>query len=434
MSSSRSSASPPASAARRASATPTATSISTPSADVLVIGGGIAGLQAALSGGGLGRPVLVLEQTAHWGGRAPVDGGRDRRQARRRLDQRRRRKPLKAMENVTLRLRCMGAGRLRPRLCAGLRAAGRSHARRRPAAPPAVAHPRRPDRHRHRRDRAAADLCRQRHSRRHAGLGGARLRGRTTACQPGRPHGRRHQQRRRLPHRDRAQGGRARRAGDRRRPRRRPTGALPEQARARRASGSRPARPSPRSRAASASPASRSAPRRARARCSRRSPATRSPCRAAGRRSCISGRHCGGKLTLGRGAGACSAPIPTRPPTGADGTGFVIAAGAANGALQAGAMLADADAAGRRGAGGGGPRAEEGGRRRRPTHADEAPLAPVWMMPQGAGVPSCGRRCGSTTRTTSRSPTSSSPRGRATRASSTPSATPRSAWRRIRES
>ncbi|MES2664959.1 MAG: sarcosine oxidase subunit alpha family protein [Pseudomonadota bacterium] len=42
--------------------------------DVLVVGGGIAGLQAALVAGRAGKRVMLLEQTAHWGGRAPVDG------------------------------------------------------------------------------------------------------------------------------------------------------------------------------------------------------------------------------------------------------------------------------------------------------------------------------------------------------------------------
>ncbi|NBT33237.1 MAG: FAD-dependent oxidoreductase, partial [Rhodobacteraceae bacterium] len=37
--------------------------------DVLVIGGGIAGLAAALEAGRSGARVLVMEQTAHWGGR-----------------------------------------------------------------------------------------------------------------------------------------------------------------------------------------------------------------------------------------------------------------------------------------------------------------------------------------------------------------------------
>ncbi|KGB80575.1 sarcosine oxidase subunit alpha, partial [Rhodovulum sp. NI22] len=77
--------------------------------DVLIIGGGIAGLQAALAAGRAGARVLVIEQTAHWGGRAPVDGVRIGgapaeewiAQAVARLE---------AMENVTLRRRTMGAG------------------------------------------------------------------------------------------------------------------------------------------------------------------------------------------------------------------------------------------------------------------------------------------------------------------------------------
>jgi sarcosine oxidase, subunit alpha len=77
--------------------------------DVLVIGGGVAGLEAARTAARSGARVLVMEQTAHWGGRAPVDGGT--------VDG----KPvdkfveevvaeLSAMDNVRLRLRCMGAG------------------------------------------------------------------------------------------------------------------------------------------------------------------------------------------------------------------------------------------------------------------------------------------------------------------------------------
>ncbi|KPU84674.1 sarcosine oxidase subunit alpha [Marinosulfonomonas sp. PRT-SC04] len=77
--------------------------------DVLVVGGGIAGLQAALAAGQSGAKVLLIEQTAHWGGRAPVDGAEIAG------------KPaedwvadtlatLKSMKNVTIRDRLMGAG------------------------------------------------------------------------------------------------------------------------------------------------------------------------------------------------------------------------------------------------------------------------------------------------------------------------------------
>ena len=78
-------------------------------ADVLVIGGGIAGLTAAAEAGRAGARVLLMEQTAHWGGRAPVDGGlvngapvADHVTALV--------AELAAMANVTMRLRCMGAG------------------------------------------------------------------------------------------------------------------------------------------------------------------------------------------------------------------------------------------------------------------------------------------------------------------------------------
>ena len=77
--------------------------------DVLVVGGGVAGLQAALASAEAGAKVMLIEQTAHWGGRAPVDGGDVDGQpvadwitatiAK-----------LQDMPNVTLRNRCMGAG------------------------------------------------------------------------------------------------------------------------------------------------------------------------------------------------------------------------------------------------------------------------------------------------------------------------------------
>jgi sarcosine oxidase subunit alpha len=78
-------------------------------ADVLIVGGGVAGLQAALAAGRSGKKVLLLEQTAHWGGRAPVDGavidGMDADAWINNTVQ-----TLENMENVTLRTRCMGAG------------------------------------------------------------------------------------------------------------------------------------------------------------------------------------------------------------------------------------------------------------------------------------------------------------------------------------
>ncbi|NDV01520.1 sarcosine oxidase subunit alpha family protein [Pseudoroseicyclus tamaricis] len=41
--------------------------------DLVIVGGGISGLAAALTAGREGREVLLIEQTAHWGGRAVVD-------------------------------------------------------------------------------------------------------------------------------------------------------------------------------------------------------------------------------------------------------------------------------------------------------------------------------------------------------------------------
>jgi len=43
--------------------------------DVLVAGGGVAGLAAALKAGREGKRVILAEQNPFWGGRAPVDGG-----------------------------------------------------------------------------------------------------------------------------------------------------------------------------------------------------------------------------------------------------------------------------------------------------------------------------------------------------------------------
>ncbi len=77
--------------------------------DVLIVGGGIAGLAAALAAGERGARVLLIEQTAHWGGRAVVDtpeiDGMPAQEWVNTTVQ-----ALESMKNVDLRLRCMGAG------------------------------------------------------------------------------------------------------------------------------------------------------------------------------------------------------------------------------------------------------------------------------------------------------------------------------------
>lgn len=92
--------------------------------------------------------------------------------------------------------------------------------------------------------------------------------------------------------------------------------------------------------------------------------------------------HCGGKLNWDFDQ-AMFRPDPNRPPLGADGTGFVIATGIANGHLDAEAVLKDAIAAGK-------AAAKDAGMKpatvTAPTakSAKEAPILPVWSMPQGA--------------------------------------------------
>ncbi len=77
--------------------------------DVVIIGGGVAGLQAAKTAAASGARVLVMEQTAHWGGRAVVDGGTIAGQATEAFVEKTV-ADLAAMENVTLKTRMMGAG------------------------------------------------------------------------------------------------------------------------------------------------------------------------------------------------------------------------------------------------------------------------------------------------------------------------------------
>ncbi len=93
--------------------------------------------------------------------------------------------------------------------------------------------------------------------------------------------------------------------------------------------------------------------------------------------------HCGGKLRWDEQQ-ANFRPDGDKPPLGADGAGFVLAAGAANGEMSLGAILADASQAGERAA------AQTGHKSKRAAtpqaeRIDEAPMEPVWLMPQGAG-------------------------------------------------
>ncbi|PWE33994.1 sarcosine oxidase subunit alpha family protein [Maritimibacter sp. 55A14] len=94
--------------------------------------------------------------------------------------------------------------------------------------------------------------------------------------------------------------------------------------------------------------------------------------------------HCGGKLTWDEER-AMFRPDPKRAPTGTDGAGFLLAAGAANGALHAAEVLADAHAQGKAAAKALG---KTGGRlaAAKAEAPEEKPLEPVWTMPQGAPV------------------------------------------------
>ncbi len=77
--------------------------------DLLVVGGGVAGLQAALTAGAAGARVFVIEQDRLWGGRAPVDGVEiDGQLAQAWIDGAVER--LLGMADVTLRLGVQGSG------------------------------------------------------------------------------------------------------------------------------------------------------------------------------------------------------------------------------------------------------------------------------------------------------------------------------------
>ncbi|MDP2737650.1 MAG: sarcosine oxidase subunit alpha family protein, partial [Pseudorhodobacter sp.] len=93
--------------------------------------------------------------------------------------------------------------------------------------------------------------------------------------------------------------------------------------------------------------------------------------------------HCGGKLTWDT-ANACFIPDPDRPALTHDGAAMVFAAGAANGAFTPDRVLTDAGTAGMAAAKAAGLKPKSG-RVAKATPGDEAPMAPVWIMPQGAG-------------------------------------------------
>ncbi len=77
--------------------------------DLLVAGGGVAGLRAARAAAEAGQRVILLEMQPHWGGRAPVDEAEiDGQPAQAWVDAQV--AALSAMANVTLRARCMVAG------------------------------------------------------------------------------------------------------------------------------------------------------------------------------------------------------------------------------------------------------------------------------------------------------------------------------------
>ena len=72
--------------------------------DTVVVGGGIAGLRAALDAAQAGGSVVVLEQGAIWGGRTPVDHKGGQKAVDMLLDR------LRGMKNVTLRRNTMATG------------------------------------------------------------------------------------------------------------------------------------------------------------------------------------------------------------------------------------------------------------------------------------------------------------------------------------
>ncbi|NUB43404.1 sarcosine oxidase subunit alpha family protein [Fertoebacter nigrum] len=342
-------------------------------ADVLVVGGGIAGLQAALVAGQSGARVMLLEQTAHWGGRAPVDGvtvdGQSADEWVKNAVQ-----ALERMENVTLRLRCCGAGVYdHGYVLADERVADHTPGDGRP-------------KHRLWRIRAGRIITATGAIERPLSFAGNDIPGVMLAAavrdyvvnfaiSPGdrtvvvtnnddayRTAIALHQAGLVVPVivDARAQAN----------------GALPMQARAlgiRVETGKAIAKVKGGKRVTGVALC---------AQAGEGAVLEEVACEAVA----MSGgwspvvhlwSHCGGKLTWDA-ANAHFRPDATRPPTTDDGSAMVIAAGAANGALLAGDCLADGHAAGLAAVGQAGAAAPEA------IAADESPMAPVWIMPQGA--------------------------------------------------
>ncbi|GHE00357.1 sarcosine oxidase subunit alpha [Defluviimonas sp. 20V17] len=348
--------------------------------DVLVIGGGIAGLQAALVAGAAGARVLVLEQTAHWGGRAPVDGVQiDGRPAddwiRNAVE------ALERMENVTVRTRVTGAGVYdHGYVLADEKVADHTPGDGRP-------------KHRLWRIRAGRIVTATGAIERPLAFAGNDVPGVMLASavrdyvvnwaiSPG----------------DRTvvvtnnddayrtaialkQAGLAVPAVIDARPEAR--GALPEAARAAGITvltGTAVAGVKGRGRVSGV----QLCPQAGEGGAVTQEIACEAVAMSGGWSPVVHlWSHCGGKLVWDEGA-AMFRPDPARPPLGADGTGFVFAAGSANGALLADQVMGDATAAAEAaltamGKQAGAPATPE-------SHAEaEAPLLPVWIMPQGAG-------------------------------------------------
>lgn len=95
--------------------------------------------------------------------------------------------------------------------------------------------------------------------------------------------------------------------------------------------------------------------------------------------------HCGGKLTWDE-EGQFFRPDPNRAPTSHDGKAFVSVAGAANGQMMLGAGLADGASCAAKVVAACGKKVKAKDPVPSANDVTEAPMAPVWIMPQGANI------------------------------------------------